>query len=363
MNFSSGAEINIASFLSSQKSVVLFGAGLAGRNALKVLREKGIQVLFFCDNDTKKQGSYIDGVKIYPPSYLLNHKKETILISSDYFGDIARQLQAMGITKFHYFGFCFDYERRHGHFDSYRLKACEARIDLAYKLFSNEESRNLFASLVKFRKTLGSSGGSWSPFDEYFHPEVSPEPGDTIIDGGAWTGDTAEAFCRALNGKCQIYSFEPDDESFCKLQGNISSQSLNASVHPLKLGLWSHTTTLKFESCRENSMQHQVSENGDSQIHVTSIDEFASERNIKIDLIKMDIEGSEIEALLGARETIQRFRPRLQICSYHKFDDLWEIPILIKELFPDYRLYLGHHSQNIFGTIVYAQCQQTKFIL
>ena len=102
-------------------------------------------------------------------------------------------------------------------------------------------------------------------------------------------------------------------------------------------------------------MQHQVSETGDIQIQVTSIDEFSSEKNIKIDLIKMDIEGSEIEALLGARQTIRKFKPRLQICSYHKFDDLWEIPILIKKLSPDYLLYLGHHTQNIFETIVYAK--------
>lgn len=343
------------SFIQRQKSVVLFGASLSGINALKILREKQIKVLFFCDNDARKYDKEIDGVKIYPPSHLLKYKKEAILISSDYFGEIATQLQKMGRTNFYYFGFCFDYERWHGHFDSRRLKACEARIDIAYKLFSNEESRNLFSSLVKFRKTFGSSGACWSPFDDYYHPEVSPKPGDTIIDGGAWTGDTAESFCRTLNGNCQIYSFEPDDESFCKLQRNVSSQNMNGAVYPVKLGLWSHTANLKFESCRENSMQHQVSENGNIQIQVTSIDEFASEKNIKIDLIKMDIEGSEIEALLGARETIRKFRPSLQICSYHKFDDLWEIPILIKEIFPDSLLYLGHHSQSIFETIVYAK--------
>lgn len=349
------SEINIASFLSSQKAVVLFGAGLAGRNALKVLKDKGVKVLFFCDNDQKKQGSYIEGIEIFPPSHLLEHKEKTVFISSDYFGAISRQLRAMGIAKFYYFGFCFDYERWYGHFESHRLKAYEERIDIAHKLFSDEESRNLFASLVKFRKSLGSSGASWSPFCEYFHPEVSPKKGDTIIDGGAWTGDTAEAFCRALNGDCHIYSFEPDDENFCKLQENVNSQRLNGSVHPVKLGLWSNVGTLKFESCQENSMQHQVSETGDIQIQVTSIDEFSSEKNIKIDLIKMDIEGSEIEALLGARQTIRKFKPRLQICSYHKFDDLWEIPILIKKLSPDYLLYLGHHTQNIFETIVYAK--------
>ncbi len=361
MNLFSGTGINISNFLSSQRQVVLFGAGLAGKNALKVLREKGIQVLFFCDNDPTKHGSNIDGVKIFPPSHLKNSTQETILISSDYYGEISGQLKKIGITNFYYFGFCFDYDRWYDHFNFQKLEASSERINIAHSLFEDNASRELFSSLVRFRYTLGSVGGSWSTFEEYFHPKVKPKPDDTIIDGGAWTGDTAVAFYRALNGKCQIYSFEPDDENYRKLQDNIVSQNLISSIYPVRYGLWSHPTTLKFESYRENSMQHQVSKDGDCQIQVTSIDEFISEKSvltdqtIVIDLIKMDIEGSEVEALHGACKTIRKFRPRLQICSYHKVDDLWEIPILIKEILPDYRLYLGHHSQNIFETIVYAQ--------
>lgn len=354
MNFFSDTGIDLNRFLSNQKQVVLFGAGLAGINALKVLKKKGIQVLFFCDNDKNKHGKSIDGIKIYPPDRLLRNKHETVLISSDFFEEIGLQLKKMGIVEFYYFGFCFDFDRWHGHFDSVRLKESAPRIRLARDLLCDAASRNLFSSLVHFRYTLGSSGGRRSAFEEYFHPEVKPRQGDTIIDGGAWTGDTAEAFCRALDGKCRIYSFEPEEHSHRSLQKKNATLNLAASVYPVNLGLWSKTTTLKFDISRENSMQHKVSESGSSQIEVTSIDKFATEKNLEVDLIKMDIEGSEIEALQGARETIRKFAPRLQICSYHKFDDLWEIPILIKELFPDYRLYLGHHSQHLFETIVYA---------
>ncbi|MHB8711382.1 MAG: FkbM family methyltransferase [Trichloromonadaceae bacterium] len=355
MNNFSGTGINIVDFLSNQQSVVLFGAGLAGRNALKVLSDKKIQVLFFCDNDKNKHGTDIDGVKVYSPSHLLGRTNEIVLISSDYCGEIAAQLREIGVNNCYYFGFCFDYDRWHGHFDFQRIEACRSRINIAHSLFAEDTSRNLLSSLIEFRYTLGASGGCWSPFGEYFHPLVKPIKGDTIIDGGAWTGDTAEVFCHALNGQCHIYSFEPDEESYYKLTENVTSGHLTKSVYPVKSGLWSHPTTLKFESSRENSMQHQVSEVGDCQIQVTSIDKFCYENGLKVDLIKMDIEGAEIDALNGARETIRSFRPRLQICSYHKFDDLWEIPILIKELLPDYSIYLGHHSQNIFDTIVYAK--------
>jgi len=354
MNFFSDRGIDITCFLSGLKQVILFGAGLAGENALTTLNKNGIQVLFFCDNDTNKHGKNINGIKIYPPSELQKHQHETVLISSNYFDEISSQLKKMSINKCYYFGFCFDFDRWHGHFNSVRLKESAPRIKLAHDLFADEASRNLFTSLVQFRNTLGACGCKQSTFEEYFHPAVKPKQGDTIIDGGAWTGDTAEAIGRTLDGKCNIYSFEPEEHSYRNLQEKIVSENLLDCAYPVNLGLWSETTTLRFDTSRKHSSQHKVSESGACQIRVTSIDEFALDRNIEIDLIKMDIEGSEIEALRGARETIQTFGPRLQICSYHNFDDLWEIPILIKELFPDYRLYLGHHSQNLFDTIVYA---------
>jgi len=354
MKIFSETGINITNFLSEHKQVILFGASLSGTNALKVLKGKGIDVLFFCDNDTKKHGASIEGIKIYHPSQLLKHKQETVLISSDYFGEIALQLKGMGIPNFYYFGFCFDFDRWQGHFDSQRLKASQGRIDMAHNLLDDEGSRELFETLVRFRYTFGFTGVKRSPFKQYLHPKVKPTPGDTIIDGGAWTGNTAEAFCRELSGRCQIYSFEPDGENFRKLQQNVVTCNLGASVNPVKAGLWAKSTVLKFNSTAENSMQYQIDENGSIEVQVTSVDEFVAERKIKIDLIKMDIEGSEVEALLGSQETIRNFRPRLQICSYHQFDDLWEIPILIKELYPEYSLFLGHHSQNLFETIVYA---------
>ena len=68
----------------------------------------------------------------------------------------------------------------------------------------------------------------------------------------------------------------------------------------------------------------------------------------------MDIEGSELKALLGAKELLEKQKPKLAICIYHLYNDLWEIPLLIKNINPSYKLYMGHHSQNLFETVIYA---------
>ena len=68
----------------------------------------------------------------------------------------------------------------------------------------------------------------------------------------------------------------------------------------------------------------------------------------------MDIEGAELESLQGARKTIRRDRPKLAVCIYHKPEDMIEIPLYIKELVPEYKLYIRHHSNSGTETVLYA---------
>lgn len=78
---------------------------------------------------------------------------------------------------------------------------------------------------------------------------------------------------------------------------------------------------------------------GGINIETIPIDEFVKEENLKrVDFIKMDIEGSEEKALLGAKETLRKFKPKLAICIYHKPKDFYELPLLIKEINPEYKI-------------------------
>src|SRR4029434_5037763 len=102
----------------------------------------------------------------------------------------------------------------------------------------------------------------------------------------------------------------------------------------------------------------QPSAAGTIPVETLSIDDLVErERLDRVDFIKMDVEGGETEALIGAAETIRRFRPKLGISVYHSLNDLIRLPQLVHDLLPDYELFLDHHT--IYGeeTILYARAR------
>ena len=86
-------------------------------------------------------------------------------------------------------------------------------------------------------------------------------------------------------------------------------------------------------------------------IEVMPLDEDILE---KITFLKMDIEGAEWDALLGCGRIISQDHPKLAVCVYHGYDDLWRIPALIESMNPDYEFYLRHYGGN---------CPPTEFVL
>ena len=79
---------------------------------------------------------------------------------------------------------------------------------------------------------------------------------------------------------------------------------------------------------------------GSYLVNITTIDEFCKLNNIKPNFIKMDIEGAELDAIIGSKSTILEYKPKLAICIYHRFSHRWEIPLLIHEILPEYKFYI-----------------------
>lgn len=119
----------------------------------------------------------------------------------------------------------------------------------------------------------------------------------------------------------------------------------------MQKGLWDCRKQAVFASGAKGASR--IADMGNSTIQVDRLDAMLPESE-PVTFIKMDLEGAELHALGGAKQTIQRYRPKLAVSIYHKPEDIWEIPGIILKLNPDYRLYLRHYSIAAAETVVYA---------
>jgi FkbM family methyltransferase len=160
--------------------------------------------------------------------------------------------------------------------------------------------------------------------------------GKDFIDGGAYIGDSAIVL-QEYNPR-RIYAFEPLSENYDLLLETIKLNNLSQIVVPIKkaLGLRKeskHIVSLKSASFISDIFDQDVGQT----IEVISIDEFVNEKDLEIGLIKLDVEGYELDTILGAEKTIKRFKPIMVVSLYHRGQDFFEIPKIIKNFIPEYR--------------------------
>ncbi len=292
----------------SKKKIVIFGAGLNGGTVNRLLTNAGIQVDSILDNDELKWGNTIHGLKVNNPGTVDYENIDAIIITPyawEWIDKIHNQLIGYGVdetTLIDYRDYC-----------PYMLEA-----------------------------------------EQYFDDEIIKLGEEEVfIDGGVLDLGTSmqfEKFC-IKHGvkKCSVHAFEPDHKSFVRCQ-NILKRHNGADIHLYNAGLWSSNTTLSFDE-RGTGDSRIVDSVSDNSVEVVALDNRVSD---KVTFIKMDIEGAELEALKGAANIIKTYKPKLAICIYHKKEDMTKIPMYIKELVSEYKLYVRHYSNDAGETVLYA---------
>jgi len=159
-----------------------------------------------------------------------------------------------------------------------------------------------------------------------------------IIDGGAFVGDSAIVFNNYTDKN--IYSFEPDTGNFNKLQETINLNNLKNKIIPINLGLSDKNEEIKLystEFCQSVLVVTPEKLLNPTIIKTTSIDDFVEKNNLNPGLIKLDVEGNELEVINGALNTIKKFKPVLLISIYHHPKDFFNIKPLIENLSLNYK--------------------------
>ena len=184
-----------------------------------------------------------------------------------------------------------------------------------------------------------------SQYPEYFDSRiVSCDENEVFVDLGAYVGDSTYNFITTFRRYKRIYCYEITPSVFNVLRTNmqdlinIECRLKGAGAQPGKMYIT--------DNAADNSAS-TLSDSGEIEVDIVRIDDDIAE---PVSFIKMDIEGAEKNALLGCERQIKENKPKLAICTYHGYEDLYAIPRMIAEMDPTYKFYMRHHGGDLIPT-------------
>lgn len=187
---------------------------------------------------------------------------------------------------------------------------------------------------------------------------------DVVLDCGACWGDTTLYFAHEVGCDGKVYAFEFLPENIKILRQNIErNPDLKNRIEVVMHPVWD--VSKKILNFVDHGPGTQVREHVNQQntqaCETIAIDDFVEQFNVsKVDFIKMDIEGAELNALRGAEKTLRKFKPKLAISAYHKPDDFVTLPSYLLALDLGYEFYLEHHTIHKWETVLYATTPERK---
>ena len=294
----------IAHLSENNPKVIIYGAGTNCEPVLGICEEECCRISYICDKDISKQNKDIKGIKVISPEELISKHKEAFVIISTL--NYLEEAKAFLLE----------------HFPQEQVIPC-----------AGEELLALIDA-------------------QYFAEDIMQfEDGEVFVDGGCFDFETSEFLMQRCDVK-HIYAFEPDPRNLDKVNRAIKRLECEDKVTVINKGLWNQTDCLYFQASGDIMSRVVDDGNEEDKIEVVALDEVIHE---KVTFIKMDIEGSEMKALEGARNLICTYKPKLAICIYHKPEDTIDIPAYIKSLVPEYKFWIRHYSWSPAETVLYAR--------
>ena len=190
--------------------------------------------------------------------------------------------------------------------------------------------------------------------DMYDPPNISIHPGDIVLDCGAHVGVFARQALAA--GAGLVVAIEPAPRTLVALKRNLADEIAAGRVIIYEKGVWDKEEVLAFYSDADSALSRVMhtheEHNLGTQVPLTTIDKIVEELQLeRVDFIKMDIEGAEQKALVGARNTLAKLKPRLALAGYHLEDDQTKIPEIVLAAQPDYNMKCGLCSEKDYWIV------------
>ena len=215
------------------------------------------------------------------------------------------------------------------------------KIKSVYSLLADDQSKKVFESIINFRLSgqISHLKACESSTKEGYKLILGRNEKETIFDCGAYKGDTADDFFRYSKDIEEFYAAEPCPKSFEKLKEKYGEYNL----YNCAIGSENCEKTFIFSRGRGSALsENQTLTAGKAKaVPVCTVDSILNGKPCTV--IKYDVEGCESNALIGSENTIKKYRPSLLVAAYHRACDIFTLPLLIKSICSDYKIFMRHH--------------------
>jgi FkbM family methyltransferase len=349
------------------RPIALYGAGDLGQMAKAYFDKINIDIKFVVDKNAIvwREKEYWKDTQILSPSEVSNlHLKNFLLIvciATIPYTQLVKNLVSKGwedIVPF--YDVAEAYRKLHplsnGWFATSIGPAEEKLITNVIEMWSDDLSRAYHLQFLAWRLRRDEWIFEKAPINNsnrFFIPEVINLLSDheSFADIGAHHGKVTNKFIAISEGKFEkIWMIEPDSNNLDELR---KFHRCNDKIYPERIHLMSHVVgenSGKKQFFEGLGYASQLCEFGNTIVNVTTIDSL----DISPTFLKLHLEGGELAALKGAKETIAKYKPIIVVTSYHNQDGLFLLPKWLMSNLKNYKIYFRLHSWCGTGAVIYC---------
>lgn len=321
----------------TDKPIVMYGMGNGADKIIERLDSLGIEVSDFFASDGFVRGHSFHGKTVLSFSQVKEKYKDFIIILS-FASSLDNVLDLFYSLDSQYEMYAPDVPvTGEGTFDLQFYTEHKESFDKARALLADDLSRSVFDNVIKYKLTgkIKYLKEIETTPNEAWNNVLSPHNYRICVDAGAYNGDTAKEMTERFVNLKNVYALEPDRRNYKKLSAFAETEN---RIIPINAAAWDCNTTLEFDgSGNRNANTFSINTKKTVFIEAKTIDGVC---NTTADYIKYDVEGAEHKAIIGSMQTIKNSTPDLLVSVYHRNEDLYDLPLLVNQINPDYKLYL-----------------------
>lgn len=337
---------------SEKRPIFIYGMGDGALKIMSVFRQRGISVAGIFASDDFVRGHSFEGYRVHKLSEVEEMVEEFVVVLAFAAGyqEIVDKVHNIASRHTLYVPDVPVVGRGLFTYD-YCLENAE-KLRKVYDMLADDYSRKVYANIINFKISgkIEYLSAVTTPKEDIYKKIIKPTMNEVYVDLGAYNGDTIKELLEFTRGKyASIYALEPDRKNFKKLAKFVDGMN---HVYAYNAAAWCIDCELPFAA--KAGRQSAITADSENFVTARSVDSILEKKPASI--IKMDVEGFEREAIWGSAYTIAHYSPKMMVSLYHRNEDIFELPLLIKSLNPDYKLYIRHQlyipawETNLYAT-------------